>query len=247
MTLEGKTALVTGGSRGIGRAICAALAGRGANIAVNYAGNAEEAARTVELCEGLGVRAAAFKADVADFDACAEMFAACAKALGPPDILVNNAGITMDSLLVRMDTAAFERVLGVNLVGAFNCIKLAGRDMMKKRSGRIVNISSVSGILGNAGQANYSAAKAGLIALTKTAARELAPRGVTVNAVAPGYVETDMTGALSENVREAILAAVPAGRAGKPEDVASAVAYLCGEDAAYITGQVLCVDGGMAM
>ena len=247
MTLSGKIAVVTGGSRGIGRAVCVRLAALGADVAVNYIGGSAEAAVTKELCVRLGVRAITAEADVADYAACEALFAVTERELGAPDILVNNAGITRDGLILRMTAEDFESVLAVNLKGAFYCTKLACRPMMKKRGGRIINIASVVGITGNAGQANYVASKAGLIGLTKSSARELASRNITVNAIAPGFIETDMTNALSEQIKEKMLESIPLNRLGSPEDVAAAAAFLCGEEAAYITGQVLCVDGGMAM
>jgi len=241
MTLSGKTALVTGGSRGIGRAICIELARRGANVVVGYTGNSRLAEETAAQC----AHAITAQGDVASMADCESIFAACEAAFGPPDILVNNAGITRDGLLMRMSEDDFDHVLEVNLRGAFNCTKLACRPMVRKKAGRIVNITSVVGLSGNAGQANYCASKAGLIGLTKSTALELASRGITVNAVAPGFIETDMTAALPETARAALLSQIPAGRLGAPEDVAAAVAFLCGDASAYITGQVLSVNGGM--
>ncbi|MDR3278018.1 MAG: 3-oxoacyl-[acyl-carrier-protein] reductase [Oscillospiraceae bacterium] len=243
MELTGKTALVTGGGRGIGREICLTLARAGAKIIVNYSGSEAAAADTASQIVSLGGEAVIVRADVSDFSQCEKMFAAH----GAPDILVNNAGVTRDNLLLRMTPEEFDAVLGVNLRGAFHCIKLATRAMMKNRYGRVVNIASVVGLSGNAGQANYAASKAGLIALTKSAARELAGRGVTVNAVAPGFIETDMTAALGETVRAELMQGIPQKRFGAPGDVAAAVAFLCGDGAAYITGQTLAVDGGMTM
>ncbi|GHV36982.1 beta-ketoacyl-ACP reductase [Clostridia bacterium] len=236
MNLEGKVALVTGGGRGIGREICRKLAESGAAVAVNYSGT-EPAVK----------HALAVRADVADFARCESMFAEIEAALGTVDILVNNAGITRDNLLLRMSPEEFDAVIGVNLRGTFNCTKLAARGMIKKRYGRIVNISSVVGLIGNAGQANYAASKAGIIALTKSAAWELAGRGITANAIAPGFIETDMTAGLPEAVRAQMLGGIPQKRFGTAEDVAAAAAFLCSEGAAYITGQVLAVDGGMTM
>ena len=247
MSITGSTAIVTGASRGIGRAICVALAAQGCQVVVNYAGSQEEAEATRALCEEAGGRVLCHRADVSDMAACQGLFEACADAFGPPSVLVNNAGITRDGLLMRMAEEDFDRVLDVNLKGAFHCTKLACRGMMKARYGRIVNISSVVGLTGNAGQANYAASKAGLIGLTKTAARELGGRGITVNAVAPGFIDTDMTRVLPQAVREGLLSSIPLGRLGAPEEVAQAVAFLCSDQAAYITGQVLCVDGGMAI
>ncbi|MDR0838590.1 MAG: 3-oxoacyl-[acyl-carrier-protein] reductase [Oscillospiraceae bacterium] len=247
MELEGKIALVTGGGRGIGRELCLALARGGAAVAVNYSGSEAAALETARLIEGLGGRAITVRADVSDFAACEAMFAAVEETLGAPDILLNNAGITRDNLLLRMSPQDFSDVLGVNLTGAFHCLKLASRAMIKKRWGRIVNIASVVGLIGNAGQANYAASKAGVIALTKSAARELAGRGVTVNAIAPGFIETDMTTGLSDAVREQMLGGIPQKRLGAPSDIAAAAVFLCSGGAAYITGQVLAVDGGMTM
>jgi 3-oxoacyl-[acyl-carrier protein] reductase len=244
MELEGKIALVTGGGRGIGREICLRLAENGAAVAVNYSGSAVAAN---ELAEALGGRAVAVRADVSDFAQCEKMFAKIEETLGTPDILVNNSGITRDNLIPRMPPEEFDEVVNVNLRGTFYCLKLASRGMLKKRRGRIVNISSVIGLVGNAGQANYAASKAGVIALTKSAAREFAGRGITVNAIAPGFIETDMTAALSESLRERILGSIPQKRFGTPFDVAAAVAFLCSDGAAYITGQTLAVDGGMTM
>ena len=241
MTLSGKTALVTGGSRGIGRAICIELARRGANVVVGYSGSREQAEATAALC-GNAIIAGGDVSRMAD---CEAIFAACEAAFDQPDILVNNAGITRDGLLMRMSEDDFDRVLEVNLRGAFNCTKLACRPMVRKRVGRMVNIASVVGLSGNAGQANYCASKAGLIGLTKATALELAGRGITVNAVAPGFIETDMTAALTEDARKALLGQIPAGRFGTAEDVAVCVAFLCSDAANYITGQVISVNGGM--
>ena len=247
MSLQGKCALVTGGSRGIGRAVCQELARQGARVAVNYAGNAAAAEETVKACQDLGTDAFAIQADVADAAACEAMVQEVLTRFGRLDILVNNAGITRDNLALSISEADFDAVLDTNLKGAFLCIKAAYRPMMKQRYGRIVNLSSIAGIRGNAGQANYAASKAGLIGLTKSMAKELAARNVTVNAVAPGFIETDMTAVLSEKIREGMLSSIPAGRLGQAEDVARAVAFFAGDGAAYITGQVLCVDGGMAV
>ena len=245
--LNGRYALVTGGSRGIGRAICLGLAARGAAVAVNYAGNAAAAEETVEACKALGVDAFALQADVADAAACEAMVKETIARFGRLDILVNNAGITRDGLMLTMKEADWDAVLDTNLKGAFHCMKAAYRPMMKQKYGRIVNLSSIVGLRGNAGQANYAASKAGLIGLTKSLAKELAARNVTVNAVAPGFIDTDMTAALPEKAREAMLSTIPMGRLGQAEDVARAVAFFAGEGAGYVTGQVLCVDGGMAV
>ncbi len=247
MSLQGKCALVTGGSRGIGRAVCLELARQGARVAVNYAGNAAAAEETVSACAALGAEAFALRADVADAAACETMVKEVLSRFGRLDILVNNAGVTRDGLMPMMKEADWDAVLNTNLKGAFHCMKAVYRPMMKQKYGRVVNLSSIVGLRGNAGQANYAASKAGLIGLTKSMAKELAARNVTVNAVAPGFIDTDMTAALPEKAREAMLTAIPMGRLGQAEDVAQAVAFFAGDDAAYITGQVLCVDGGMAV
>ena len=244
MSLNGKTALVTGASRGIGRAIALRLAEDGANVAVIYAGSADKAEAVVNEITALGVNAKAYRCNVADSAAVNETVKAVTNDLGKIDILVNNAGITRDGLMLRMKDEDFDAVLDTNLKGAFNMIRACYSGFIRKKSGRIINISSVSGIMGNAGQANYSASKAGVIGLTKSVARELAPKGITCNAVAPGFVATDMTAALPLT-DEQIRAAVPLGRMAKPEEIADAVAFLLQSD--YITGQVLCVDGGVAI
>ncbi len=245
--LQGKSALVTGASRGIGRAIAIALAEAGADVAVNYAGSEVAAAETVKAIEALGRKAIMVKANVgksAEFD---EMVSTALEAFGKLDILVNNAGITRDNLIMRMKEAEFDEVIETNLKGVFNGIKAVTRPMMKQRSGRIINISSVVGVLGNPGQANYVAAKAGVIGLTKSAAKELASRGITVNAVAPGFIESDMTDKLPAEYRDKLLGEIPMGRMGRPEDIASIVVYLASEAASYMTGQTVHVDGGMYM
>lgn len=242
-----RAAIVTGGSRGIGRAVCLALAAQGMNVVVNYAGSAAAAEETAALCREKGVQAITVQADVSCEAGAEALFAAATSAFGRVDVLVNNAGITRDGLILRMSEEDFDAVLSTNLKGAFLCAKKAARIMMKQRYGRIVCISSVVGVRGNAGQANYAASKAGVIGLVKSLAKELASRGVTANAVAPGFIDTDMTRALPEAVREGILSQIPQARFGEAADVANAVAFLSGENAGYITGQVLCVDGGMAM
>lgn len=247
MSLDGKIALVTGGSRGIGRAIALRLAKMGATVAINYVSNPAAAQEVVEAIEALGGAGKHYKFNVADTRAVNEAVAQVIEDYGRLDILVNNAGITRDGLLMRMKEESWDQVLDTNLKGAFNCIKAVNRPMMKQRWGRIVNISSVIGFLGNAGQANYAAAKAGLTGLTRSVARELASRNITVNGVAPGYIDTDMTRDLAEEVREKILGEIPMQAMGAAEDVAGAVAYLVGEDARYITGQFIHVNGGMFM
>ena len=247
MDFAGKTAVVTGGSRGIGRAVCLELAKGGANVVLCYAGNESAAAETVSACEALGAKAVAVKCDVADGAQVKALIDAAVKAFGRIDILVNNAGITRDGLLMMMKEEDFDAVISANLRGTFLCMKAVSRIMMKQRYGRIVNLSSVVGLRGNAGQVNYAASKAGVIGMTKSLAKELASRGVTVNAVAPGFIDTDMTAAMPEAAKTATLASIPMQRLGAPEDIAKAVAFLASDDAAYITGQVLAVDGGMAM
>ncbi len=242
---EGKVALVTGGSRGIGAAVARRLGAEGARVAVNYAGS-EEAARSVcAAIEDGGCEAEAFQADVSDPEACQALVDAVIERFGALDVLVNNAGITRDGLLVRMSQEDWQSVIDTNLTAVFSMTKAAARPMMKARSGAIVNMTSVVGRVGNAGQANYAAAKAGVIGLTKSAARELAPRNIRVNAVAPGFIETDMTADLSEEIRDRVREQVALGALGTPEDIAAATAFLCAEEAHYITGQVLAVDGGM--
>ena len=245
--LAGKVALVTGAGRGIGRAIALMLAGKGALVLVNYNGSRERALETVDEIRQAGGRAEAVCCDVSDFAACGRMAEEAVREYGHVDILVNNAGITRDNLIVRMSEEDYDRVMDTNLKGAFNTIRHLSRYFLKQRSGKIINITSVSGVAGNAGQANYSASKAGLIGLTKSVARELAGRGICVNAVAPGFIDTDMTCGLAEKARESALASIPMGRMGKAEEVAGLVAFLAGNQADYITGQVVCVDGGMAM
>ena len=247
MQLEGKVALVTGGSRGIGRAIALLLAKRGADVAINFAGNEAAAQATVDEIKALGRKAIMIKADVAVNTACVAMVDQVVQEFGKIDILVNNAGITRDGLLMRMKEEDWDAVLNTNLKSVYNCSKAAVKYMMKARAGRIVSISSVVGLMGNAGQANYAAAKAGIIGFTMALAKEVASRGITVNSVAPGFVNTDMTKVLPEKVVESLKAAIPLAKLGEPEDIAKAVAFLVSDDAAYITGQTLHVDGGMVM
>lgn len=245
--LTDKVAVVTGASRGIGKEIARTLASQGARVIVNFCGSVEKAQETVREIEEAGEKAEAVQCDVSDFQKTAEMMEYVVKQYGRIDILVNNSGVTKDGLLMKMSEEDFDVVLDTNLKGAFHCIRHAARQMVKQRSGRIINISSVSGVLGNAGQVNYSASKAGVIGMTKAAARELASRGITVNAVAPGFIKTDMTDKLSDSVKEGVTAQIPLKTFGETRDVACAVAFLASEEARYITGQVLCVDGGMAM
>jgi 3-oxoacyl-[acyl-carrier protein] reductase len=245
--LQGKVALVTGASRGIGRAIALELARQGANVAVNYAGSEAKAYEVVEEIKKMGKEAVAIQADVSSAEAVERMVKTVLEQFSRIDILVNNAGITRDNLLMRMKEEEWDQVINTNLKGVFHCIKAVTRPMMKQRYGRIVNIASIVGISGNPGQANYVAAKAGVIGLTKTAARELASRNITVNAVAPGFITTDMTDSLSDELRAEMLKQIPLARFGEPEDVAKVVAFLVSDAASYMTGQTLHVDGGMVM
>lgn len=245
--LEGKIALVTGGARGIGNAIAKKLGSEGATVIVNYSGSKEKAEETAEAIRQAGGQAECMQCDVSDFASCEVLAKEILEKYGRLDILVNNAGITRDGLIMRMSEADYDAVLDTNLKGAFNMIRQFSKAFLKQRSGRIINISSVSGVMGNAGQANYSASKAGLIGLTKSVARELASRGVCVNAVAPGFIATDMTDKMPESAKEGMKNVIPMGRIGEPEDIAEMVAFLAGDKAGYITGQVICVDGGMAI
>ena len=242
-----KVALVSGASRGIGRSIAVSLAKAGYDIAVVYAGNNEEAARTKALVEEAGARACCFACDVSDFEKSGELVKEINEKMGKIAVLVNNAGITRDKLMLQMREDDFDRVIDVNLKGAFNLIRHTYQGFIRAKSGRIINISSVVGLTGNAGQTNYSAAKAGLIGLTKSVAKELAPRGITCNAIAPGFIETDMTGAMDEGHKEAFLSAIPLKRSGQPEEVAELVRFLASDGAAYITGAVIPIDGGLSM
>lgn len=247
MMLEGKVALVTGAGRGIGREIALTLAGYGADVIVNYNGSADKAAEVVSLIESMGRKAVAMQCSVADYEDCGKMITDALAMFGHVDILVNNAGITRDNLMIKMTEADFDAVIDTNLKGTFNTIKHMYRALIKQRGGRIINLSSVSGVLGNAGQANYSASKAGVIGLTKSMAKELASRNITVNAVAPGYIDTDMTQAMNDAAKEAVINQIPLKRAGNTKDIAEAVAFLASDKASYITGQVISVDGGMAI
>lgn len=244
---EKKVAVVTGASRGIGRAIALELGRRGNFVVVNYNGSAEKAEAVKQEIEAAGGEACAMQCDVSDYGACEAFMKDIIKEYKRIDILVNNAGVTRDGLLMQMKEEDFDAVVDTNLKGAFHTIRFAARQMLKQRSGRIINLSSVVGLRGNGGQVNYSASKAGIIGLTKSAAKELASRGITVNAIAPGFIETEMTAVLPEETKAATLKEIPLQKFGKPEDVAQAAAFLASDEAAYITGQVLCVDGGMAM
>ncbi|MCD8510838.1 MAG: 3-oxoacyl-[acyl-carrier-protein] reductase [Bacillus sp. (in: Bacteria)] len=245
--MKGQNALVTGGSRGIGREICLKLAKEGVNVAVNYSGSQGKAEAVAEECREFGVKAMAIQGNVADSESVNTMVKTVIDEFGSIEILVNNAGITKDNLIMRMKEEDFDAVIDTNLKGVFNCSKAVTRPMMKQRFGRIINISSVVGVLGNAGQANYVASKAGVIGLTKSMARELANRNIHVNAIAPGFIETDMTESLSEELVEGMLKQIPLGQLGKPEQVAAVVAFLASDAASYMTGQTLHVDGGMVM
>ena len=242
---ENKIVLVTGAGRGIGASIAKRFASEGAEVIVNYSGNDEAAQKTVDEITATGGQAQKYKCSVNDSESVKVMIHEIIKKFGRIDILVNNAGITKDGLMLRMTDEDFDRVIDVNLKGTFNCTKYVSKYMLKQKSGKIINISSVVGLSGNAGQVNYSASKAGIIGITKSAAKELSSRGITVNAVAPGYVDTDMTKVLSDNIRNEILKNIPLQRMGNVEDISNCVAFLASEDASYITGQVISVDGGM--
>lgn len=243
--MKGRAAIVTGGSRGIGRAVCLELAAGGANLIINCAGNLQAAEETAQACRALGVQAELIRGDVGQAEDCRRIAAAAIDTFGRIDILVNNAGITRDNLLMRMGEPDFDQVIQTNLKGCFLMMQAVSRQMVKQRYGRIVNMASVVGLSGNAGQVNYAASKAGVVGMTKSFAKEVASRNITVNAVAPGFIETDMTAAMTEAAVKAAAASIPAGRMGRPEDVAAAAAFLASEKAAYVTGQVLAVDGGM--
>lgn len=245
--LTDKIAVVTGGSRGIGREIALTLAAKGATVIVNYNGSAAKAEEVVGEIQAAGGKGEAVQCNVSDYEKAAGLMEYVVEKYGRVDILVNNAGITRDSLLMKMSEEDFDAVIATNLKGAFNCTRHVARQMIKQRAGRIISISSVSGVLGNAGQANYSASKAGIIGLTKTAAREMAARGITVNAIAPGFIRTDMTDVLSDGVKDSIMEKIPMKHFGDPEDIAQTALFLASEHAKYITGQVICVDGGMVM
>lgn len=245
--LNGKVALVTGASRGIGREIAITLAGYGAQVAVNYNGSKDKALEVVKEIEDAGGKAIAYQCAVGDYEACGKMIEEVLADFGRVDILVNNAGITKDNLVLKMTEEDFDAVIETNLKGTFNTIKHLYKTFMKQRSGHIINMSSVSGVLGNIGQANYSASKAGVIGLTKTMARELAGRNINVNAVAPGFIDTDMTRAMPDGIRDTIVGQIPFKKMGNVKDIAEAVAFLASDKSAYITGQVLSVDGGMAI
>lgn len=247
MNFQNKTAVVTGGSRGIGLAIAKKLAKGGADIAILYVGDKSEGEKAKEELLQYGTKIEQYYCDVSDFEASKQTVEKVIEDFGGIDILVNNAGITRDKLVLNMDESDFDAVINVNLKGTFNMIKHTYKHFMKKRCGRIVSTSSIVGLIGNAGQANYSASKAGIIGITKSVAKELAGRGVTVNAVAPGYIGTEMTNVISDKVKDAMKAQIPAKRIGTPEDVANVVAFLCSDDAAYVTGEVIRVDGGLAM
>lgn len=245
--LYGKVALITGASRGIGKEIALTFASYGAKVVVNYNGSKEKADEVVKEIEAMGGEAIAIQCSVADYEACGNMVNEAIAKFGKVDILVNNAGITKDNLVMKISDEDFDAVIDTNLKGTFNCIKQLYRPFLKQRSGRIINMTSVTGILGNAGQANYAASKAGVIGLTKSVARELATRGITVNAIAPGFIATEMTDAMTDTAKQAVLSQIPLGRVGNTKDIAETAAFLASDKAAYITGQVISVDGGMHM
>lgn len=245
--MEGRVVLVTGGGRGIGRAIAVRLAEGGARVAISYRSNDASARETAEMVRTTGAQCEIFKGDVASQEDVEALMKGVGEAFGPVEILVNNAGTTRDNLLMRMKDAEFDEVVATNLKGTYICTRAVLRGMIRGRWGRIINISSVVGLLGNAGQANYAASKAGMIGFTKSVAREVAGRGITANVVAPGYVETELTAGLPESIKEQILGQVPVGRFGEPEEIAEVVAFLAGDGAAYVTGQTIAVDGGMVM
>lgn len=245
--LKGKTAIVTGASRGIGKATALKLASLGANIVLNYRSNEEEASKVEEEIKALGVETIMVKADISKMDEVENMISTAKEKFGTIDIMVNNAGITKDTLIMRMKEEDFDSVINVNLKGVFNCLKCITPIMMKQKSGKIINLSSVVGITGNAGQVNYAASKAGVIGMTKSLAKEIGSRGITVNAVAPGFIETDMTDVLGEKAKDEYKKGIPLRKLGKPEDVANVIAFLASDAADYVTGQVIHVDGGMVM
>ena len=245
--MKGKTALITGAGRGIGRAAAVALAQAGANVVINYAGNETTALETEKLCKKSGAETFLIKGNVEKAQDCAKMVEETVKRFGRIDILVNNAGITRDNILMKMTDEEFDQVIATNLRGTYLMMKAVSRIMMKQRYGRIINLASVVGIMGNSGQVNYAASKGGVIAMTKSFAREIATKGVTVNAVAPGFIDTDMTKALPETARDVISQSIPQKRLGQPEDVANGILFFAKEETGYITGQVLCIDGGMCM
>ena len=247
MLLENKIAIVTGSAKGIGKGIATEFAKQGATVVINYYGSKEAALKTVEEIKAFGGKAIPYQADISDYEMSKKMMDDIIKEYGAIDILVNNAGITRDQLILRMKTEDFDAVINTNLKGTYLCMKQASRLMMKQKSGHIISLSSVVGVMGNAGQVNYAASKAGVIGMTMSLARELGPRGVTVNAVAPGFIETDMTDVLSDEVKEGLKASIPLGTLGHVEDVAKTIAFLASDDAKYITGQTIHVDGGMAM
>ena len=245
--LKGQTAIITGASRGIGKATALRLAKEGANVVIVYTSNTESAEKTAEECRKAGVTAIAVKCDVSDAAECAEMFDEAKKITGKIEILVNNAGIVRDGLLMRMKEEDFDAVVKVNMYGTFNCMKAASKLMLRQKYGRIISISSIAGVRGNAGQVNYSASKAGIVGMTKSLAKELASKNVTVNAIAPGLIETDMTKGMPEEARNKLAEEIPVKRVGSPDDIAGVCAFLAGPDSSYITGQVISVDGGMGI